>query len=567
MKLLNLTSSNPNFKTINFTSGLNIVVGTQLTKEHKKTINGIGKSMSLNLVHYMFGASFKTPSEKRLKKFLASYGYFILTFSHKNKEYRIKKNFADTDFYINDEKFTQTKYPKQLNKIFFLSENHQPSFKQVFNCFARRYSSEVGYYSNAVTQSGRPLEDYHQRFVNLYLLHLDMALVKASYEIKEELSKLKKIQKSIAEYKTDLDNANINDIKDEIERLTKELNDFCIAPNFDSLKQEADSLTQQLTEYRDEIYFLEQTLARKKQVFQSSNNINIDTKKIEALFQEAHFFFDTKVTKRLDEAQKFHQKLIENRKNRLTTEINEISLNLERLIQHRDEISIKRDKLIKDLSHSGALEERDALKDRITTLQEEQNELEKYERLLNDFKTKQSNLTLEEAKNKAKSINYLNEHKEYLTQIEQKFRTLVKKFYDNKGGSFSIEDNKSAKYLFDINIHVPKESSQGIGEIKIFCYDVLLLLLNLDLLGFLAHDGCIFSEVDPRQQATIFKVIIELLEKHDFQYFINIGDSSLKKILEADILTEQEKEIINNSIRLKLSDKSPKHWLFGEKFD
>ena len=109
MKLLQLTSENPKFRAINFESGLNIVVGSQLTAEQKKSINGIGKSMSLSLIHYMFGSTFKTKSEKKLEEYLAKYGAFELTFSHKKKEYRIKKDFSQSEFYINEEKITKAR--------------------------------------------------------------------------------------------------------------------------------------------------------------------------------------------------------------------------------------------------------------------------------------------------------------------------------------------------------------------------------------------------------------------------------------------------------------------------
>ena len=99
-----------------------------------------------------------------------------------------------------------------------------------------------------------------------------------------------------------------------------------------------------------------------------------------------------------------------------------------------------------------------------------------------------------------------------------------------------------------------------------------MYLLNKNLLNFLAHDGCIFSEMDKRQKTTIFKVILDIIrEDKNFQYFINIGDSSFKEILdknnEINILTKEEKIIIKDSIRLELSDKDPSYWLFGESFD
>jgi uncharacterized protein YydD (DUF2326 family) len=246
-------------------------------------------------------------------------------------------------------------------------------------------------------------------------------------------------------------------------------------------------------------------------------------------------------------------------------------LQIEKLQIDMTSISEKRDNILKDLNNRGALEERDTLKDRIKTLEDEKNDLEKYERILREFKKDKSSLKVDDAIIKQESLSYLEKKYKYLENIEKKFRNLVKQFYDTEGGSFRIDEAPTAKYLFNINSHIPKEGSQGVGEVKIFCYDVLLYQLNKDLLNFLAHDGCLFSEMDRRQKSTIFKVILELIKDNNFQYFLNIGENTLKEILdknnEINILSDEEKETIAKSIILPLSDKEEKNWLFGESFD
>ena len=571
MRLLKLTSNNPKFRTINFEKGLNIVVGTQLTKEQKKSINGIGKSMSLSLIHYMFGSSFKSKADKNLKEYLSKYGTFILTFIHREKEYTIKKRFSQTDFYLNDEKITKTNYPKKLNKLFLGNEDSKPGFRQIFNCFARRYSSEVSYYSNILTQHARSIEDYHQRHTNLSLLDVDLKLVEESYDIKNKLSKLEKAKTTIKEYKKGLDSSNINDIKDKIQKLENKLQNFIIAKSFDALKKKADDLTSQLNEVRNKIFFNDNKLKRKEISLEDSKNTNIDIKKVEELFNEANFFFEDKIVKRLYQAQEFHNNLIINRKKRLSAEISKLKISSIQLQKEKETVSTKRDALLKDLNNSGALEERDSLKDRIKTLETKKNNLEKYENILSEFKKDKSDLDVKNAIVKQKSIYYLERNQEKHNEVERVFRDFVKRFYDNEGGSLKIEEAPTAKYLFNINSHIPKEGSQGVGEVKIFCYDVLLYSQNKNLLNFLAHDGCIFSEMDPRQKTTIFKVILELAKDDSFQYFLNIGENTLKEILDdknqINILTEEEKETIKQSIRLELSDKEAKYWLFGESFD
>lgn len=573
MTLLQLASSNQKFKTLNFSKeGLSIVVGTQLSDEQKLTINGLGKSLSLTLIHYMFGASFKTDSEKKLKDYLAKYGDFTLTFLHKNQEYSIKKDFSKPEFYINGKKTTQTEYPKELTKI-FLGDNAPITFKQLFNCFSRRYSSDHGmiYYSNVLTQQARSIEDYYQRLVNLFLLKVDTLLVQRSFTVKEKLLKLKEAEKTVKQYESALDKSNINDIKDEILRLTYELDHFIIAENYHGLKKEADDLTVSINDFRNQIYLVTKRIKNKELNLATSENIDIDINKIIEIYNEAKFFFHEKITKRLEEAQEFHNNLIFNRKNRLTVELNDLNIELIKIEQELKDVSNKRDSILKDLNSSGALEERDSLKDRIKTLEAEQKNLEKYEHILNEFKKDQANFEVEDVLIKKESLSYLEQNHHYFEEIEQIFRSLIKQFYNNKGGSFKIEEAPSAKYLFNIHTSIPKEGSQGVGEVKIFCYDVLLYLLNPSLLGFLSHDGCIFSEMDKRQKSTIFKMIIELVKNNELQYFLNVGDSTLREVLDEDneinILTSDEKMFIKHNIILELYDRDPKDWLFGESFN
>lgn len=569
MRLLQLTSSNSSFNTINFNEDLSIVVGTQLSEEQKKSINGIGKSMSLNLIHYMFGGSFSTTSEKKLKEFLSKYGTFSLHLKHSGEEYTIKKDFSKPEYYINGDKVLQKDYSAVLKGI-FLTSGSPIKFKSIFNCFARRHSNKVSYYSNILTQQGMLPTDYYQQKTNLFLLGIDISLVEESCIIKEKIAKLKKAQDTVSEYESALDKANINDIKDERLKLEQQLKEFIIAENYNELKSEADELTNVINDFRNKIYYDTKKLKIKQLNFEKSEYVDVDVEKIETLFNEANFFFEQKISKRLDEAQKFHSNLLENRRKRLKIEIATLEVTLDELEKEMSTLSEKRDSILKDLNSKGALEERDSIKDRIKTLEEEEKDLEKYEHILNEFKKDSVDLELENAAIKKKSLIYLDEVHDYLVSVEISFRNLVKEFYDNQGGSFKIEESPKAKYLFNINTHIPKEDSQGVGEVKIFCYDILLYLLNKDLLGFLAHDGCLFSEMDRRQQATIFKIIVKLVKEEGLQYYLNIGDSTLNSILEdttTKILSDEEKEFIKSKIVLELYDDKEENWLFGKSFD
>jgi uncharacterized protein YydD (DUF2326 family) len=567
MKLLELSSNNPKFKTLKFNTGLNIVSGIQLSDEEKKTFNGIGKSLSLRMIHFMFGSSFKTKDEKQFKKYLTNYGEFKLDFTHKNMAYSIKKNFANPEFYINDQKITQKNYPAELSRI-FLTPNTSIRFKSVFNCFARKFGGTE--YSNVLTQQGRPYEDFNQKFTNLYLLGVDTSLVKEKYEIKELISKSEDALRAMSKYENEI-KVNTKDIAVEIERLSNQQRTFVIAENFNELKDKADNLTKELNELRNEAYRYRLLLERKIFNLENSENISIDVEEVVAVFREAKFFFGENVTKRLKEAQDFHDRLVSSRNEKLKLEISEIEDKLKKVESIINEYGKKRDNLIKDLNNQGALEEYSSITERIKSLQKEKDEVEKYQKIIIGLKQEKADLNIKNTTLQKKSLIYLAREKDKFDKIEDTFRSLVKEFYDSPGVSFQIKETNDAKYLFDIDTFIPKEGSQGVGEVKIFCFDVLMFLCNQNLIGFLAHDSCIFSGMDPRQKSMIFKIVLRLIRDYDLQYLVNINQNSLNEILDSqnnlNILSKEDRNIIEKSQILKLDDKSPSSWLFGESFN
>lgn len=569
VKLLKLSCDNPKFRTLDFKEGLNLVVGRQITKDNKKSINGIGKSMSLNMIHYMLGAGFKTESQKKLKSYLEKYGEFSLTLSHRNRSYVIKKDFNQPHFFVNNNKITQTDFPKELKKI-FLSEDFQFGFKPMFNCFARRYMNDANYYANTLAQQNQPLSDYNQKSINLFLLKMDFELLRRYGDIHQKYNELNKTKTSMKNIIKIPNARNLKDIFDEIRELQNKLDNFVIATNFDELKQRADDLTEKLNEIRNEIYSIGERIKLKQSNYESSHIINIDTSKIVDLYKEAKFFFEDKIIRRIEDVQRFHTELLENRRNRLSAEIQELKNSLPELQKKQKQVAIERDGLIKVLDNSGALEERDSINNRIHELQLLAQDLEKYNSIVKEINGNLIDCEAEKAKTKQEARDYLENMNDQIEAIEQTFRGFVKKFYEHNGGILSIKQTRDAKYLFDINVDVPKQDSQGVNEVKTFCYDILLYSLNKNLFGFLAHDGYIFSEMDKRQQSTIFKVALELIQNNELQYFLNTSFDTLETILdknnEINILNEKEKDQIRNSIILELTDEKPSDWLFGEEF-
>ena len=560
MTLLSLICDNPKFKALKFNKDLNIVVGKQLNQDQKDTINGIGKSLSLEMLHYMLNAGIS----QKMQDFLKDYGNFKLSFVHDNKGYVVEKNFKENEWIVNDKSYNKTGYANELNKIFSNTINSDKiSFRQVFNCFARR----SGHYDTLRQQNIEP-NDYGQRLVNLFLLGVDIRLQEENHKLKETLNSLKIAKKELEKYEKQVPKKNIKDIEDEIRSTQENLNLFVVAKNYNELKERANSLTEDLNNIRNEIYRLQRNVAIKEANLLTSENISIDLEEIKNIYDEAKVFFEDKVLKRLNEAQNFHNQLAKSRKDRISAEIDEIRQKLKELEDERDLIGSQRDGLLKDLKNSGALEERDTLKDRILTLEKEKKDLEIYSVTLENFQKDKTDIDYKIAEIKKDTIKYIEDNKLKLDAIENKFRDIVKKFYNNNGGSLKITMAQNAKNLFNIDVEIPKDGSFSIGNVKTFCYDMLLYTLNTNILGFLAHDGELFSEMDKRQKATIFKIILDEVRDNNLQYFVNIGDTSFNEILNDDtgILNNEDKKFIESKVILQISE-DQNTWLFGQKFD
>lgn len=560
MKLLKLTCSNDDFHDINFNLGFNLVIGTKISKNKHKSINGIGKSMTLRLIHFMLGASFNLKGEK--KKFLENYGTFTLIFEHDNIEYCVEKKFSDSFFKLNGEKLSATKYNTKLTEIFALSSS-PCSFRQIFNCFARRYDENTDYYK-ALKQQGQSLADYKQKLTNLFLLGLDTDFIQEYYKLQQEIKELKSIKKALTNQQDN--QSKQKNIDEEILALEEKISRTEIYAGYNELKEKSDKLTLELNQIRNNLSKIQAQINLKKRNLKEAQ-LRVDVDEIKQLYQEAELFFGNNIFQTLQNVQNFHKTLIENRKNRIHEELKSLGQDLDKLTKQGEETGKERDEILRNLKNCGALEERDSLMNEMNNLKIEKQKIMRYTLLSNEITDKESTKKERSEAIKEQSLFYLhNTLQSHINQLETKFISLIHSFYNNKNATLEILPTKKAQCLFDIQINIEQEGSQGKEGVKTFCYDTLLYKQNPTLLNFMAHDGYIFSGMDSRQQARILQITLELVKNNGLQYFLNMDFATLDNIKSTNILSIEEINFIEQNIILNLNDEDPKNWLFGESF-
>lgn len=140
-------------------------------------------------------------------------------------------------------------------------------------------------------------------------------------------------------------------------------------------------------------------------------------------------------------------------------------------------------------------------------------------------------------------------------------------FYPDSPAGISITNNAgNNQERFNIKVKIENDASDGISEVKLFCFD-LNNLINSNAHNFesLFHDSRLFSDIDPRQRATLLALAHTETLNNNKQYIATLNEDQLKSTEE--LLSKEVFKSISNSITLELKDDNPSSKLLGIQVD
>ena len=180
IELVSLTSpDNLKFKPIKFKKGLNIILGEKITSNKKDSINGVGKSLSIELISYMLAGK-SSKINNILQKTNTTLNLIFKIHENIHSIQRDGKN-----IFLDEEKISL----KELQEWFDAAFNLPFSFRQVFVRFNRKeYSTPIEQIKNE--------DKFVNNKINAYLLHLNYEFVTK----KEYLYKKNEMLKNIIQY-------------------------------------------------------------------------------------------------------------------------------------------------------------------------------------------------------------------------------------------------------------------------------------------------------------------------------------------------------------------------------
>lgn len=570
MKLISLTANMPSFHPVLFKDGINVIVGKQVappSKNDGNTYNGVGKSLIMHLIHFCLGSNSIETFSQKLEGW-----EFTLKFEIDRIEYYAKRNTTNQNkIEINGESLKLKEFRQKMFKLCFDVDDDIKylTWNTLFSRFVRRYRSCYSAFDGFLPKES----EYSKILNNCYLLGLDIDLIVKKKELRDKQVASSATERAIKndpvfrQYYLGKHDAEIDvaDLQYRIAELGKQIAEFKISNNYHELEIEANEKSYQKKQYENRRVIISNNIKNIESALQETAEVKEE--KLLKVYEAANVEIPDMVKKNLDDVLQFHKDLLESRNGRLRKELSKQKNELKELDDKIAELGVRMDELLDYLNTHGALEEYMALTKQLTSLKNELNRIEEYQKILKTYKDTQLDIRTEFITQDKEADSYLDDISTELLRLMNQYSGFAKKFYPKKRSGLSIKNNSGENMLrYSLDARIEDDSSDGVNEVRIFCFDLLILLSRVSDIRFLMHDSRLFANMDPRQREVLFRILNEICENKEIQYICSINEDAMVSV--KSFMTEEEYEsIICNNVILELKDDAPESKLLGIQVD
>ncbi len=133
------------------------------------------------------------------------------------------------------------------------------------------------------------------------------------------------------------------------------------------------------------------------------------------------------------------------------------------------------------------------------------------------------------------TTKYLKTIKLHTDRLMDSYRGFAREFYGDKPAGLVVRNNDGDNHIrYDIEARIEHDQADGINDIRIFCFDLLLLtLFQRHRVNFLFHDSRLFDAVDPRQRWTLFRMANLVCRDNELQYIATINEDHVEAMRDA----------------------------------
>lgn len=572
MYLDKLYSNKQSFKNIEFLpNDINIILGKKTSEDVGKSVNGVGKTLSLKIIDFCLGASID--SKDNISK-LTGWDFY-LQFTNDGSSHTLERSIDSKKYIFLDGKQENVKdFNKYMGKLLFdyKTESNLLSFRNLISRFLRL--PKKAYLSWNICKDKEQQET--ALICNSLLLGINTNLIQKKIELKNKINELnsnKKIIKNNEDIKeiikgTDI-GVNIKSLTREIDILKSKLESFQISEEYNNIKSELEKFKYKKNNIINEIELNKNLIRGIEESLDTK--IDVTAKQVFDLYQEAKVVLNIEIKKTIEEVSSFHEKLLNNRQIRLKEDRDNFRVQIKKLEQELNIINNKIDCNIEYLKDKGTLNEYDALRSKLSDMELRLYKIKEYDNILSEIDIKMNTTKKLMADEDLTATEYLIGYKENET-ISNTFKEYVDSIYKDEyrvSGIKVTNNTKENKIRFDIEPEIAGENSAGINNVKTFCIDMLYLSFKQNHnIEFIYHDNSIFTETDPRQVYNMLKLALNICMKNKVQYILNINYDMFENVLE---IANSENDIkfvehLKKRVVVELCDDTPKNKLLGIDF-
>lgn len=396
-----------------------------------------------------------------------------------------------------------------------------------------------------------------------YLLGLDWTIPQQWQVVRDEEDEIRKLRAVVGEGdlaeivgKKALLRTEIASAESTVRKFRERIESFQVLPDFRQYEHRASLLTQQLSDLSDGNTLDEELLADLERAISEETPPPIAD--LQRAYKEAGIALPDVALRRFEEVRRFHESVISNRKSYLTSEIQVAKQRIESRERQKHALNTERLQIMAILKSHGALDQFSGLQADygrrtadLELLRKRFTAAEKIEEGLARLKIRRQELLLRLKQDYSEQSATLN-------RAIVTFEEISSQLYQ-KPAKFTPTETANGP-LF--KIEVEGERSPGIGNMQIFCFDMMLMQLASARgmgPGFLVHDSHLFDPVDARQVGTALKLGATMTGEKNFQYIVTLNSD--KQIEEPP-----EFNLSKYVMPVKLTDATETGGLFGLRF-
>lgn len=572
------------FHPVEFTTGLNVVLAERTdTSTQKDTRNGLGKSTLIEIIDFCLGA--RVTRGKGLYIEQLEDWVFTLDITLASNRIRVTRSIKspnrividgptsgwieqpDIDNSTRQRLFNLDRWKTLLGWALFGlprsddTHKYKPSYRSLVSYFIRQ---GLDAYSNPFRHC-RQQKTWDIQLNVGFLLGLNWEYAARWQELKDQENALNAMSQAIKTGAIEDALGSVGELEakriqleGQVERESEALTSFKVHPQYESVQEEADRITAGIHELANQNVADRRLLARYRESVAGEKPPSDVS--LERLYKETGLVFPEAVRRTLEEAKNFHRRIVENRKQFLETEIKR----LERQILQREKkiraLTETRAASLEILRTHGALQEMTKLQERHMEIK---GRLERVRARISEIK----DATSRKRKIKVAKTELAQIAERDHEQRRDTWAIAVRLFNDNSQALYKtpgrlVIDIAETGYKYDVEIE--RSGSEGIGKMKVFCFDLMLLQFitkQKARIGFLVHDSVLCDGVDSRQRALALERASQVAKDIDAQYICALNSDMVPR---EDF---SEGFDFDRYVRLTLTDRDPSGSLLGFQFE